>query len=156
MKSVFIFVGTRPEAIKLVPVYQALKKSDSLRVRLVATGQHREMLHSVLKFFESPAEVDFDIMRHNQSLGEVASSILSETSKLLARERPSLVVVQGIRPPAWQCPWRPSFSIFRWLISRPACVPIILTHHFRKRQTGELPQCWRNSTSHQRAAPPTR
>jgi UDP-N-acetylglucosamine 2-epimerase (non-hydrolysing) len=95
MKSVFIFVGTRPEAIKLIPVYQALKGSHGLRVTLVSTGQHREMLRSVLDFFDSPADMDFDIMRHNQSLGEVASAILSKTSRLLAREKPSLVVVQG-------------------------------------------------------------
>lgn len=95
MKSVFIFVGTRPEALKLLPVCLELRRNRNLNVRLISTGQHREMLRSVLNFFETRADIDFDLMLPNQSLGDLTAAILLETTKLLSRESPALIIVQG-------------------------------------------------------------
>ena len=73
-KKVIVTFGTRPEAIKMIPVYQELLKyPDNFDVTLVVTGQHREMLDQVLDIYQITPDVDFNIMRPNQSLTEVTN-----------------------------------------------------------------------------------
>jgi len=92
---VLVVLGTRPEAIKLFPVVQALAAEPRLRVRLAVTGQHREMVDQILGPFGIAPDDDLDIMRPDQSLNEIVCRVIPRIAELYARDRPALVVVQG-------------------------------------------------------------
>ncbi|MEA3400366.1 MAG: UDP-N-acetylglucosamine 2-epimerase (non-hydrolyzing) [Armatimonadota bacterium] len=90
-----IIFGTRPEGIKLAPVYDEMRRREGLEPVLIGTGQHREMLGQVCDIFRLEPEVSLDIMRHGQSLGEVTSRALSGLEEALAEQSPDAVLVQG-------------------------------------------------------------
>lgn len=87
--------GTRPEAIKIAPVVQALQRSDHLEPVVVVTGQHREMLDQVNAIFGITPTHDLDIISARQSLEEITTRALQGLSPLIERQRPDLVLVQG-------------------------------------------------------------
>lgn len=93
MKFLLCF-GTRPEAIKMAPLYHQFK-SAQVDFKTVVTAQHREMLDQVLDFFEILPDYDLDLMKKGQSLNELSSLIISEFDKVLKKEKPDLVLVQG-------------------------------------------------------------
>ncbi len=93
-KILFIF-GTRPEAIKMAPLIDAMRNSEKFDTRICVTAQHREMLDQVLKIFGINPDHDLNIMTGNQSLFDVTSRIISRLQEVLAVEKPDLVVVQG-------------------------------------------------------------
>ena len=95
-KKVLVVFGTRPEAIKLAPVVKELEKYPAdLSVEVVVTGQHRQMLDQVLNIFGiTPAE-DLNIMKPNQTLGEITLRALAGLEKVVAERQPQMVVVQG-------------------------------------------------------------
>lgn len=88
-------VGTRPEAIKLAPVIHAFAAAPDCRSTVIATAQHRDMLDQVLRLFQIVPDHDLDLMQPNQSLAELASRSVAELSRLIEREAPDLVLVQG-------------------------------------------------------------
>jgi len=90
-----VLVGTRPEAIKLFPVIQALKAREDIVTKVCATAQHREMLDAVLRFAGIAPDHDLDVMRNNQSLDELTARLLAGVGRVLDEERPQRVVVQG-------------------------------------------------------------
>ncbi len=94
MKKILICFGTRPEAIKMAPLYLALQKSK-FEVKVCVTAQHREMLDQVLDFFELVPDYDLDLMQANQSLNNLSAKILSKIDMILAQEQPDLVLVHG-------------------------------------------------------------
>ena len=71
MRTVALIVGTRPEAIKMAPVYQALRASTRLRPVLLATAQHRQMLDQALADLGLRADHDLDLMQAGQTLPEL-------------------------------------------------------------------------------------
>ncbi len=91
---VMIVFGTRPEAIKLAPIVLELnnRKLDSC---VVSTGQHREMLDQVLDIFNIVPDFDLNIMKSKQSLTSITSSVLVETAKIIEKNKPDMVIVQG-------------------------------------------------------------
>ncbi len=93
-KVLFIF-GTRPEAIKMAPLIKEVEKSAGLQARVCVTAQHRQMLDQVLRIFNIEPDYDLDIMTSNQSLFDITSRVVSGLQKILADEKPALVVVQG-------------------------------------------------------------
>jgi len=95
MKKALIFVGTRPEAIKLIPVYKELKKKKGWSTILVSTGQHREMLRPIFSFFEVQPDVDLNLMTANQSLESLTSILLTGCSTQIKQHSPDVVIVQG-------------------------------------------------------------
>lgn len=92
---VLVVLGTRPEAIKLFPVIQALAAEPGVRVALAVTGQHREMVDQILGPFGIAPDHDLDIMRPDQSLNEIVCRVIPRLGELYARTRPALVLVQG-------------------------------------------------------------
>ena len=77
-KKIMLVFGTRPEAIKMAPVIRQLKKdADRLDVVVTVTGQHRQMLDSVLEVFGIKPDHDLDIMRQGQDLYDVTSRVLT-------------------------------------------------------------------------------
>ena len=90
-----MFVGTRPEAIKMVPLVHALRASPELEPVLVSTGQHREMLRQVLDLFGLVPDHDLDVMAADQTLGRLAGRLAERIDALLAELRPDYCLVQG-------------------------------------------------------------
>lgn len=88
-------VGTRPEVIKMAPVVASLRRCGRLDVRLVATGQHRELLDTALADFGLWADIDLDLMRPGQGLAELTARTLAGLGERFAHERPALVLAQG-------------------------------------------------------------
>jgi len=93
MKFMAIF-GTRPEAIKIVPVIKKLRESG-YQVIICVTAQQREMLDQSLDFFEIIPDYDLNIMVGCQDLFHVTTRILEELKKVLQEEKPDVVLVQG-------------------------------------------------------------
>ncbi|MGI8827582.1 MAG: non-hydrolyzing UDP-N-acetylglucosamine 2-epimerase [Chloroflexota bacterium] len=94
-RTALVVLGTRPEAIKLAPVVQALDDWTNMRVRVVSTGQHREMLAQTLSVFGLEVDHDLDVMTHDQTLSQVTSRILSRLDPVFDLENPDVVIVQG-------------------------------------------------------------
>src|SRR5260370_1236326 len=94
MKLLFVF-GTRPEAIKLAPVFLELSSRPNFECKICVTGQHREMLIQVLELFELRPDWDLDLMRPNQDLAYLTGAILSGVGEVLDALRPDRVIVQG-------------------------------------------------------------
>lgn len=95
-ESVWVLVGTRPEAIKQIPVYWALlRKLGKERVRLVSTGQHKELLAQALDHFRVSPDEDLGLMVPGQALTSVCAAVLKGLESRFARERPACVLVQG-------------------------------------------------------------
>jgi UDP-N-acetylglucosamine 2-epimerase (non-hydrolysing) len=92
--KVLVSFGTRPEAIKLAPLIKSLK-AEKIRTVVVITSQHKEMLCQVLDLFGIEADYDLNVMVNNQSLIHVASSVLAGLDKILKKEKPDLIIVQG-------------------------------------------------------------
>lgn len=93
-KVVTIF-GTRPEAIKLFPVINALSKRGGLNVISCVTAQHREMLDQVLTIANIQPDYDLNLMRADQSLDELTGRLLMGIGKTLDEIQPQRVIVQG-------------------------------------------------------------
>ncbi|WP_027339400.1 non-hydrolyzing UDP-N-acetylglucosamine 2-epimerase [Halonatronum saccharophilum] len=94
LKVMTVF-GTRPEAIKMAPVIKALKNEKEIKTIVTVTGQHREMLDSVLKTFSINTDYDLDIMEKEQTLSSISSKILDRLDHIIVKESPDLVLVHG-------------------------------------------------------------
>ncbi|MDX1921308.1 MAG: UDP-N-acetylglucosamine 2-epimerase (non-hydrolyzing) [Candidatus Caenarcaniphilales bacterium] len=92
MKKLITFIfGTRPELIKLAPLINAAK--NSFDVRVVSTGQHKELINNLYEWFDIKVDFNLDVMQANQSPGQVIASILNATEEPLKNS--DFVVVQG-------------------------------------------------------------
>lgn len=94
MKVLTVF-GTRPEAIKMAPLVQALSQDPAFESRLCVTAQHREMLDQVLRLFKLEPDYDLNIMRPEQGLTEITCRILEGMKTVLLDFRPDIVLVHG-------------------------------------------------------------
>ena len=95
MKKVLLVFGTRPEAIKMCPLVNELKKRESIQTVVCVTGQHREMLDQVLDVFDVVPDYDLSIMKSNQNLFDITSNILDRIKCVLEKEQPDVVLVHG-------------------------------------------------------------
>ena len=92
---ILLCFGTRPESIKMAPLYHELKKHPVFEVVVCVTAQHREMLDQVLDFFEIFPDYDLDLMQPNQSLNGLSANILSRMDGVFVVAKPDLVLVHG-------------------------------------------------------------
>lgn len=95
MQKIMIVFGTRPEAIKMCPLVNELKRRGKAKVIVCVTGQHRQMLDQVLEAFGVVPDIDLSIMKEQQTLFDVTQSILTSLQQVLAEEKPDLVLVHG-------------------------------------------------------------
>ncbi|MGL5903690.1 MAG: UDP-N-acetylglucosamine 2-epimerase, partial [Cetobacterium sp.] len=93
MKVALIF-GTRPEAIKMAPVYHELKNNGE-EVVVISTGQHREMLYQVLDLFEIKPDYELSIMKEGQNLSELTSRLILRVEEIIKKEKLDYILVQG-------------------------------------------------------------
>ena len=94
-KRILVIFGTRPEAIKMVPVIKALKENDNFITHVCVTAQHREMLDQVLELFSIVPDYDLNLMKTKQSLSNLTSSILMKLDKVINSFTPDLILVHG-------------------------------------------------------------
>ncbi|BBM87579.1 non-hydrolyzing UDP-N-acetylglucosamine 2-epimerase [Candidatus Uabimicrobium amorphum] len=93
-QKILVVFGTRPEAIKMIPVIKALQKRNS-KIYICVTGQHREMLDQVLQFFDIQPDFDLNVMSPNQDLSTLTSKIILQLKDIISKIKPHWVVVQG-------------------------------------------------------------
>ena len=95
MKTVLLVFGTRPEAIKMCPLVNELKRRQDIKTLVCVTGQHREMLDQVLQAFGVVPDFDLSIMKQNQTLFDITVNILERVKAVLEQAKPSAVLVHG-------------------------------------------------------------
>jgi UDP-N-acetylglucosamine 2-epimerase (non-hydrolysing) len=94
-RTVAVFMGTRPEGIKMAPVIAALQRSDDLACRVVATGQHREMFQQVADQFGFAVDADLAVMQPHQTLAGLTARLMERIDGWLETDRPDMALVQG-------------------------------------------------------------
>lgn len=95
MKKIMIVFGTRPEAIKMCPLVNELKKREKIKTIVCVTGQHRQMLDQVLQAFGVVPDYDLSIMKDKQTLFDVTVNILERIKTVLEEVKPDVVLVHG-------------------------------------------------------------
>lgn len=95
MKKIMLVFGTRPEAIKMCPLVNELKKRESLETIVCVTGQHRQMLDQVLNTFNVVPDYDLSIMKQGQTLFDITTGILERIKAVLEEVKPDVVLVHG-------------------------------------------------------------
>lgn len=100
MKTLLFVFGTRPEAIKVAPLILRLRKSVKHRVLVCSTGQHREMLKPLLKFFKITPDYDLDLMKPGQSLSSLSTRVMTGIQDIIDSHKDTenpvdSIVVQG-------------------------------------------------------------
>ena len=94
IKALVIF-GTRPEAIKMCPLVLAMQRDPDIDVKVLVTGQHREMLDQVLEIFGVVPDYDLAIMRPRQTLETITTAVLENVGSAIEAEQPDIVLVHG-------------------------------------------------------------
>ncbi|MBO6054453.1 MAG: UDP-N-acetylglucosamine 2-epimerase (non-hydrolyzing) [Oscillospiraceae bacterium] len=94
-KVIMSVFGTRPEAIKMAPLVRALQEDGRFQSLCCLTGQHREMLDSVMDIFRLHADYDLNIMEKNQTLSTITTKTLLGMEKVIAEAKPDLILVHG-------------------------------------------------------------
>ncbi|OYY94861.1 MAG: UDP-N-acetylglucosamine 2-epimerase (non-hydrolyzing) [Hydrogenophilales bacterium 28-61-23] len=96
MLKVLTVFGTRPEAIKMAPLIAELERHpDLIENRNCLTGQHKDMVASLIELFGIRADYQLDLMRENQTLEHITTTVLAEVGKILRAEKFDLLLVQG-------------------------------------------------------------
>ena len=100
--KILICFGTRPEVIKLAPVYHELLKRG-VSVSICCTGQHDSMIQSLIDFFRIHVDFNLGILRKNQNLNTLISRTLIEFDNVLETIQPDIVINQGDTATAMVC-----------------------------------------------------
>ncbi|MGI7011754.1 non-hydrolyzing UDP-N-acetylglucosamine 2-epimerase [Citrobacter braakii] len=95
INKVLIVFGTRPEAIKMAPLVNEIKKNRKIDLKVCVTAQHREMLDQVLELFEITPNYDLNLMKAGQTLNDITSAILINMRPILREYQPDIVLVHG-------------------------------------------------------------
>lgn len=95
MKKIMLVFGTRPEAIKMCPLVNELRKNNDLDTFVCVTGQHREMLDQVLRVFNVTPDYDLSVMKNQQTLFDITTNILNKIKEVLEKVKPDIVLVHG-------------------------------------------------------------
>lgn len=95
MKKILIAFGTRPEAIKMCPLVNELKKRGTLDTVVCITGQHQQMVKPILDTFKIEPDYNLSIMKEQQTLFDITINILERIKEVLRQEKPDVVLVHG-------------------------------------------------------------
>ena len=95
VKKVMLVFGTRPEAIKMCPLVNELRKRKTIQTIVCVTGQHRQMLDQVLETFDVAPDYDLSIMKQGQTLFDITTGILDKIKVVLEDSKPDIVLVHG-------------------------------------------------------------
>jgi UDP-N-acetylglucosamine 2-epimerase (non-hydrolysing) len=87
--------GTRPEAIKMLPLVKELEKRENIKSVVCVTAQHRQMLDQVLEIFEFKPDMDLDIMKDRQTLTSITTRVLEGLEEVIKQIKPDIILVHG-------------------------------------------------------------
>lgn len=93
--NIVCVIGTRPEALKMIPVIEALQRIKKFAIHTIITGQHRELLSQILGQSNISIDANFDVMTHNQSLNLLSANLLMHFDRYLDNNRCDLIIAQG-------------------------------------------------------------
>ena len=122
MKILSVF-GTRPEAIKMAPVVKALAEDPSFDAKVCVTAQHRQMLDQVLELFAIQPDFDLDLMKADQTLGDITGNVLHGMEGIFAQWQPDMVLVHGDTPRPWRPRFPPIMPKSPWAMWKRVCAP---------------------------------
>lgn len=94
-KSILVVFGTRPEAIKLAPLIKQLRDENLFDIKVCSSSQHVELLEPMLTFFNIKLDYNLNIMSENQTLFSITEKCLHQLEKIIKKEKPTLIIVQG-------------------------------------------------------------
>jgi len=94
-KKVLIVAGTRPEVIKMAPVYLAMRQDPYYFPVFVSTGQHRQMLDETCTVFGFVPDIDFGLMQSGQNLADLTAKVITSMSRTLSDQKPEIILAQG-------------------------------------------------------------
>lgn len=94
-KRIAVVAGTRPEVIKMAPVYAALARSTTLAPVLVSTGQHRQMLDQAFAVFGLKPDIELNLMQPGQSLPDLTGRVITGMTAALREMQPAAILLQG-------------------------------------------------------------
>ena len=95
MKKILLIFGTRPEAIKMLPIYLEIKKQNLFDPIICLTGQHKELISPVMEIFAVTENHNLRVMKENQNLFSLSTNIMIGLENILIKEQPNLVLVHG-------------------------------------------------------------
>ena len=96
--NILIIFGTRPEVIKMAPVILELNKDkykSKINLKICSTGQHKEMVTPLFKFFKIKIDYNLDLMNRNQNLTQLISNIQIGVQNIFKKYVPNIVLVHG-------------------------------------------------------------
>ncbi len=94
-RKIMSVFGTRPEAIKMAPLVKELARYDDLESICCLTGQHREMLDSVMEIFRLKGDYDLNIMQARQTLSSITSKTITGMDAVIEEAKPDMILVHG-------------------------------------------------------------
>ncbi len=95
LKKILFIFGTRPEAVKMIPLIKEFQKDSSFLTELCVSAQHRQMLDEVLDFFKIKPHYDLDIMKPAQDLFDITGKVLKKLRPVIKKAKPDLIFVHG-------------------------------------------------------------
>ena len=93
--KILCVVGTRPEAIKMAPVYNVLSADKTFDIKLCITAQHRQMLDQVLHLFNIKPDFDLNLMKPGQDLSDITCNVLLGMREVYMQWLPNIILVHG-------------------------------------------------------------
>jgi UDP-N-acetylglucosamine 2-epimerase (non-hydrolysing) len=93
--GILIVFGTRPEAIKLVPLIKRIESDTKFELTICNTSQHKEMIQSVIKDYNIKIDYDLNVMESNQTLESITIKVIKGVSRIIHSIKPSYLVVHG-------------------------------------------------------------
>ena len=88
-------LGTRPEAIKFAILLKKLKQIKNINTKIILTGQHEKPVKEIFNIFGIKEDLNFNIMKHQQSLSYITSTVLNKLENEFEENKPDIVMVQG-------------------------------------------------------------
>lgn len=95
MKTIALFAGTRPEVIKMLPLYKELTARKDVLPKMILTGQHRELAQDVMRIFGVEPELDMAVMQEGQTLITLVGKLSASLAEYLTTNRPDIILAQG-------------------------------------------------------------
>jgi len=95
MINIACVFGTRPEIIKLAPIIAVLKSQSEIKLTLIATDQHQELLQEMLQVFDIHPDIEVHCMLPNQSLTRLTTELLLQVAPIFTEKKYDVVLVQG-------------------------------------------------------------
>ena len=95
MKKIMLVFGTRPEAIKMIPIIKQIEKEKDLKLTVCTTGQHKDMLNQVLENFNIVPDYNLDIMKKAQTIIYITTVIINKMDEIIKKESPNIILVHG-------------------------------------------------------------